>query len=68
VVLPEKSMQRAVISESVTLVGEFDHIEVWPTDEWERHVAESLPGYGEALYEAADRLRAQAGGPGSVGG
>ena len=55
VVLPEKSMQRAVISDGVTLVGVFDHVEIWPTDEWERHVTESLPSYGEMLYEASER-------------
>jgi len=56
VVLPEKSMERAVVGEKVTLVGQFDHIEIWPSDEWDRHVAESLPNYGEVLYEAAERL------------
>jgi MraZ protein len=56
IVLPEKSMERAVISEDVTLVGVFDHIEVWPRDEWEKHVEEALPTYGQMLYEAADRL------------
>ena len=56
VVLPEKSMRRAVVAESVTLVGVFDHIEIWPTDEWEAHVAEALPSYGEMLYEASERL------------
>ncbi|MCK4601188.1 MAG: hypothetical protein KAU28_01895 [Phycisphaerae bacterium] len=61
VVLPEKSMQRAIISEKVTLVGVFDHIEIWPSDDWERHVEESLPTYGEMLYEASDRLNQQGG-------
>lgn len=56
VVLPEKSMQRAVISDHVTLVGVFDHIEIWPSDQWERHVEQALPTYGEVLYEASDRL------------
>ena len=56
VVLPEKSMSRAVISGDVTLVGVFDHIEIWPRDEWEQHVEESLPTYGEMLYEASDRV------------
>lgn len=56
VVLPEKSMQRAVVAEKVTLVGVYDHIEIWPSEEWERHVEESLPTYGEVLYEAAERL------------
>jgi len=58
VVLPETSMKRAIISESVTLAGVFDHIEIWPTEEWERHVAEALPSYGEMLYEASDRPEA----------
>jgi MraZ protein len=58
VVLPEKSMARAVISEKVTLVGVFDHIEIWPTDQWERHVEEALPSYGEVLYEASERVQA----------
>ncbi|MCK4277229.1 MAG: hypothetical protein KAX78_11975 [Phycisphaerae bacterium] len=56
VVLPEKSMQRAVTSQKVTLVGVFDHIEIWPTDQWEQHVEEALPSYGEVLYEASDRM------------
>jgi len=58
IVLPDKSMQRAKINSSsvVTLVGGFDHIEIWPKDEWEQHVAEGLPTYGEELYEAGDRL------------
>ncbi|MDY6913649.1 MAG: hypothetical protein SVT52_04240 [Planctomycetota bacterium] len=58
VVLPEKSMQRATVSDCVTLVGNDDHIEVWPRDEWERHVQEHMPSYGEVLYEAADRMNA----------
>lgn len=33
VVLPEKSMRRANISDRVTLVGINDHIEIWPSDE-----------------------------------
>ncbi len=56
IVLPEKSMERAVISSEVTLTGVFDHIEIWPRAEWERHVEESLPTYGEVLYDASDHL------------
>lgn len=62
VVLPEKSMQRAVVGEQVTLVGVFDHIEIWPSQEWERHVQESLPSYGEVLYDAAERAGGGSGG------
>jgi division/cell wall cluster transcriptional repressor MraZ len=60
IVLPEKSMQRAVIGEKVTLVGQNDHIAIWPTEEWEKHVAESLSSYGEALYEASERMQTPA--------
>ncbi len=56
VVLPEESMQRAVVCEKVTLLGVKDHIEIWPSDEWERRVQAELPNYGEMLYEAADGL------------
>lgn len=55
VVLPEKSMRRAVIADQVTLVGVRDHIEIWPTDEWERRVEQDLSNYGETLYRAAER-------------
>ena len=57
VVLPEKSMERAIIGEHVTLVGMNDHIEIWPSEDWERHVQQQLATYGEALYEAGERLR-----------
>lgn len=58
-VLPEKSMQRATISDAVTLVGNDDRIEIWPTQEWERYVEDGMPSYGEMLYEAAERLNAE---------
>ncbi|HUU23135.1 MAG TPA: hypothetical protein VM389_11440 [Phycisphaerae bacterium] len=57
VVLPEESIERGKLSPSVTLVGVFDHIEVWPRDEWEQHLAERLPEYGEVLARAAKKLR-----------
>lgn len=56
VVLPEKTMQRAMVSNEVTLVGNNDHIEIWPREDWERRVEEELASYGEMLYEAADLL------------
>ena len=64
VVLPEKSMQRARISQDVTLVGVFDHIEIWPSEEWERHVQEALPTYGEMLYQVSERISGSTGGNG----
>ena len=56
VVVPEKSMQRAVIDKQVTLVGRQDHIEIWPTDEWEKRLVEDLPHYSDMLYDAAEAL------------
>jgi MraZ protein len=58
VVLPEKSMQRAIVSERVTLVGKGDHIEIWPTEEWERFVEEGLRSYGQDVQDAADGFTA----------
>ncbi len=57
VVLPEKSMERAIIGEHVTLVGKYDHIEIWPTEAWEIHLQKKLPDYGKELLEAGKRLR-----------
>jgi len=56
VVLPEKSMERAAIADEATLVGKGDHIELWPTAEWERHLAEAMPRYGDDLLDAGDGL------------
>lgn len=53
VVLPEKSMERANVEKKVTLVGSGDHIEIWPSEDWEAQVAETLPAYGALLEEAA---------------
>ncbi|MBN1553326.1 MAG: hypothetical protein JXA11_01165 [Phycisphaerae bacterium] len=60
VVLPEKSLLRAKLAdvESVTLVGKGDHIEIWPTSEWEAFVGDALGSYEDMLYEAAERLDA----------
>lgn len=60
VVLPESSMRRATVSDRVTLLGNRDHIEIWPTDEWQARLEQDLPSYGDMLYEAADRLQAEA--------
>ena len=59
IVLPEKSMSRAVIAENVTVVGNDDHLEIWPTEEWEKLVKDTMPFYGDFLYEASARLGAE---------
>lgn len=68
VVLPEKSMQRAAIADNVTLAGMFDHIEIWPADEWEKRVEKELATYGEMLYEAAEHMQGEMGLGGAVKG
>ena len=63
IILPEKSVQRAGLQdvEAVTLVGERDHIEIWPAEDWEKHVEENIRDYGDTLYEAAQALDADGG-------
>jgi len=56
VVLPEKSMQRAVIDKDVTLVGNGDHIEIWPTAEHEKRLPSDWSGLDELLDAAADEI------------
>ena len=59
VVLPEKSMERArLVEKEITLVGKRDHIEIWPTSEWERHVEAAMSSYDEMVYEAGARYKA----------
>lgn len=57
-VLPEKSLQRAGLAdtEQVTLVGKGDHVEIWPTEQWDQYLDETMPSYEDMLYEAAERL------------
>ena len=53
VVVPEKSMQRATIDREVTLVGNQDHIEIWPTAEHEARMAGGLDGSMVSMLDAA---------------
>jgi len=59
IVLPEKSMQRATISDKVTLAGMYEHIEIWPTEAWDQRVDNELDSYGEMLYEAGEQLQSK---------
>ncbi len=59
IVLPEKSLERAELTDKVMLVGEMDRIHIWPRDAWNAHVEKGLPSYGKMLREAAARLRRQ---------
>ena len=59
VVIPPKLISRVTLSKEVTVVGHDDRLEVWPRDEWEKHVDEGMETYAEMLYQAADRLNAE---------
>ena len=58
VILPEKSLARAGLDKTkeVTLVGDGDHIVIWPADKWEEHVSQSMESYEDMLYQAAEAL------------
>ena len=59
IVIPPKPLSRATIADRATVVGNDDHMEIWPTQDWDAHVEAAMPTYGEMLYEAADRLSAE---------
>ena len=59
IVIPPKPLSRAIVADRVTVVGNDDHMEIWPAVDWDAHVEAALPRYGEMLYEAADRLSAE---------
>lgn len=56
VVLPEASVQRAQIGEKVMLVGQHDHIVIWPAEQWERNLADRMATYEDALEEMNRQL------------
>jgi division/cell wall cluster transcriptional repressor MraZ len=62
IVIPESSMKRVGLeaNQTVTLVGSFDHIEIWPSAAWERNVDENLPTYTDMIYDAAELAKQQA--------
>ncbi len=59
IVLPEKSMERAGITDPhITLIGKGDHIEIWPTSQWNEVLSKVLERYDEAILDAGDRFAA----------
>jgi transcriptional regulator MraZ len=47
VVLPEKALRRAGIENDVTLVGVWDHLELWNRAEWDAHTEQLVSNSGE---------------------
>jgi MraZ protein len=58
IVLPDKSLKRSNISERVTVVGNDDHLEIWPRDEWDKLVTDALEHYDEIITQASDETEA----------
>jgi len=58
IVLPEKSMQRAIIADQVTLLGIDDHIEIWPANEWQSKSTKDEAEYEKVFDEAARQANA----------
>jgi MraZ protein len=68
IVIPERSLQRSAIEDAVTLVGEMDHIHIWPREAWDRRVEEKLPTYGDMLKRARRQLLRQKAATGETDG
>lgn len=58
VILNEKSMRRTGLTpgQDVTLVGMQDHIEIWPTSEWNADEDEFLLDYPDVMEQAAQAM------------
>ncbi|AQT70122.1 cell division protein MraZ [Anaerohalosphaera lusitana] len=50
--LGDKIRRRARLSDSITLVGARDHIEVWNTEDWEQYLADNLAQYQQQMMQA----------------
>ena len=56
IVLPPTSIEQAGLANEVTLVGNDDHIEIWPRDQWNTHAEKGKPDLGEVLSNASHQL------------
>ena len=52
VLLGEKAVRRACLTEQVTLIGARDHLEVWDRVQWELHADERLDSQEQYLLQA----------------
>lgn len=59
IVIPPKLLERAAITDDVAEVAAGDHLEIWPSREWDEYVTKRLENYDDMLYEAAERLNAE---------
>ena len=59
IVLSERSRAQAILADQVVLVGNNDHIEVWPTAAWAQRVKDKMPNYRSNLLTLSRRLRAE---------
>ena len=54
VLLNDKSLRRAGLSDQVTLIGARDHLELWDKDQWEKYVEENLAVHEQMLLQARE--------------
>ena len=52
VLIGEKALKRACLTDRVTLVGVRDHLELWDGEQWSRFVSEHLSMHEKKLLEA----------------
>jgi len=58
VLIAEKMLKRAQLTEQVMMVGVRDHLELWDVEQWGRFVNEHLAMHEQKLLEArAETLR-----------
>ncbi|MDP9454356.1 MAG: division/cell wall cluster transcriptional repressor MraZ [Actinomycetota bacterium] len=55
VLVPTKLAQYAGLSQSVTLAGVDDRLEIWDTDEWNRYLSSADESFAEIVEEFAGR-------------
>jgi len=50
--LPEKVRRRAKLSNSLTLAGIRDHVEIWNTKDWEKYLTNNIAQYQQQMAQA----------------
>jgi len=58
IIIPEQTLEWAKLGDKITLIGNYEHLEAWPTADWQRRVESEYPTYGARVQEAGQKLRA----------
>ena len=54
VLLGEKMVSRAKLSEEVALIGARDHLEIWDRQQWERYLEKHMEAHEQMLLQARE--------------